>query len=169
MKKPGVSFGLMCGALNGLIFMTALQNNWQAHPILRFSGQVTIVILFVFVFLAQYRQKYTIQQGIFSFKDGIRTGLLVSVITSILMSVCYVLYVNYVDTGFVNRLIAQSEVFFREKGKSEKEILRNSDYMRKNLVFTQVTGTLFFTTFIGGIFSLLGAAFLRNTHTDKTN
>jgi hypothetical protein len=34
--------------------------------------------------------------------------------------------------------------------------------MRKNLVFTQVTGTLFFTTFIGGVFSLLGAAFLRN-------
>ncbi len=168
MRKPALGYGLICGAICGLIFMTALQNNWQSHPILRFSGQATIVVLFVFVFIAQYRQKYTLQKGALTFKEGMSTGLLVSLLTAVVMCICYVFYVKYLDPGFVNRLIASSEVFFKEKGKSAEEILKNSEYMRKNLVYTQVTGTLFFTTFIGGIFSLLGAAFLRS-NTPRTS
>jgi hypothetical protein len=112
MRKPALGYGLICGAICGLIFMTALQNNWQSHPILRFSGQATIVVLFVFIFIAQYRQKYVLQKGALTFKQGMSTGLLVSLLTAVVMSICYVFYVKYLDPGFVNRLIASSESCF---------------------------------------------------------
>jgi hypothetical protein len=160
--KPGVRFGIISGLLSGFILMLALQNNWQNHPTFKFSGQFTLVLMFVFVFASIYQKKYSLQSGIISFKEGIKEGLMVALISSLLMAFAYFLFVKFIDTAFIEKTIKASEEFFREKGKSEAEILKNSNYIRENYLFTQMTGTIFFTLFVGSLFSLLCSAFLRS-------
>lgn len=161
--KPGVKFGIISGILSGFILMMALQNNWQIHPTFKFSGQFTLVLMFVFVFASIYQKKYSLQSGVISFKEGIKEGLMVSLISSLLMAFAYFLFVKFVDTEFIEKTIKASEVFFREKGKTEAEIIKNSNYIRENYLFTQMTGTIFFTLFVGSLFSLLCSAFLRTS------
>jgi hypothetical protein len=161
--KPGVKFGVISGIISGFILMMALQNNWQMHPTFKFSGQFTLVLMFVFVFASIYQKKYSLQSGIISFKEGIKEGLMVSLISSLLMAFAYFLFVKFIDTNFIEKTITASEQFFRAKGKTEVEILKNSNYIRENYLFTQMTGTIFFTLFVGSLFSLLCSAFLRTS------
>jgi hypothetical protein len=161
--KPGVKFGVISGIISGFILMMALQNNWQIHPTFKFSGQFTLVLMFVFVFASIYQKKYSLQSGVISFKEGIKEGLMVSLISSLLMAFAYFLFVKFIDTNFIEKTITASEQFFRANGKTEVEILKNSNYIRENYLFTQMTGTIFFTLFVGSLFSLLCSAFLRTS------
>jgi hypothetical protein len=119
--------------------------------------------MFVFVFASIYQKKYSLQSGVISFKEGIKEGLMVSLISSLLMAFAYFLFVKFIDTNFIEKTITASEQFFRAKGKTEVEILKNSNYIRENYLFTQMTGTIFFTLFVGSLFSLLCSAFLRTS------
>lgn len=162
MKRPGIRFGIISGVISGFILVTALLNNWQAHPILKFSGQFTLILLFAFVFTAIYQKKFKLQNGLLSFKDGLKEGLVVSLISSILMACGYLYFVKFIDTQFIEKIIIESEKFFKANGKTAEEIKKNSEYMRENYLFTQMTGTIFFKLFVGSLFSLLCSAFLRN-------
>lgn len=160
--RPGVKFGIVSGILSGFILMMALQNNWQNHPTFKFSGQFTLVLMFVFVFVSIYQKKYSLQAGIISFREGIKEGLMVALLSSLLMAFAYFLFVKFIDVNFIEKTISASEVFFRKQGKTEAEIVKNSNYIRENYLFTQMTGTIFFTLFVGSLFSLLCSAFLRS-------
>jgi hypothetical protein len=160
--RPGVKFGIVSGLLSGFILMIALQNNWQNHPTFKFSGQFTLVLMFVFVFASIYQKKYSLQAGIISFREGIKEGLMVALLSSLLMAFAYFLFVKFIDVNFIEKTINASEEFFRKQGKTEAEIVKNSNYIRENYLFTQMTGTIFFTLFVGSLFSLLCSAFLRS-------
>lgn len=161
--KPGVKFGIISGVLSGFILVLALQNNWQNHSVFKFSGQFTLVLMFGFVFASIYQKKYSLQNGIITFREGIKEGLMVALLSSLLMAFSYFIFVKFLDVHFIEKTIEASEKFFREKGKTEAEILKNSSYIRENYLFTQITGTIFFTLFVGSLFSLLCSAFLRTS------
>ena len=165
--RPGILFGLISGGANALWVLVGFRYGISSKPGLAWVGFAPLIFLFVMVFLAQWRQKYTVRNGVLGFREGFKEGMLTAALTSVLIGFAVWLSLSVMDPGFVERLVAQSEVFFRKQGKSITEIMRNSQALRENYVNSQLAGNIFFTLFSGTMFSMLIAAFLRTVEPKK--
>ena len=100
-RAPGIGkiatkYGLIQGAIAFALFvvvaMTGIKQNW-------ISSVVNIVVLIVLMVMAHREFKKT-HEGIMTYGQGVGSGTLLCVISSVLVAVLLYVYVGFINTGY---------------------------------------------------------------------
>jgi hypothetical protein len=119
------------------------------------------------LFLAQtnYRNKY--QAGFIEYGKAFTVGLLTSVFLGVIMGIYTFIFFKYIDPGAMEEAMTLAEQKMMDRGMSDMEIEQGMNMARKFqgvgiYTFLAVAGNIF----IGSIFSLITAIFVKKENTD---
>jgi hypothetical protein len=126
--KPGpviLRFGLTGGLLSALIFLiftvTGLSSPDKPNSGY-LSGFLTFAILITLVVLAIRRQRDEVQGGYINLGQCILVGLGVVLLSTLISSLVSLIYTQFIDPGFTERMMAQIEDAWEAQGMSEEQI-----------------------------------------------
>ncbi|HNR08977.1 MAG TPA: DUF4199 domain-containing protein [Saprospiraceae bacterium] len=126
--KPGpviLRFGLTGGLLSALIFLifTVTGLSSPDKPTSGYvSGFLTFAILVTLVVLAIRRQRDEVQGGYINLGQCILVGLGVVLLSTLISSLVSLVYTQFIDPGFTERMMAQIEDAWEAQGMSEEQI-----------------------------------------------
>lgn len=128
---------------------------------------LTYLILLGGIFLAQtnFRNKY--MGGYIEYGKAFTVGLLTSVFLSIVMGIYTFIFFKYIDPGAMEEAMTMAEQKMMDRGMSDMQIEQGMAMARKFqgvgiYTFLAVAGNIF----IGSIFSLITAIFVKKENTD---
>jgi hypothetical protein len=129
MFKYEIKYGVITGA--GICLWILLEFLLYAHAVKMNIGLYSVYLIIIIPLITTYlgiKEKRDKQNnGIISFSNGIRSGLMISLIAAVIISIFIIVYSNYIDSGFFEHEIAYREgkLFFKEKtGKEIVEKLK---------------------------------------------
>ena len=128
---------------------------------------LSYLILLGGLFLAQtnYRNKY--QDGFIEYGKAFTIGVLTSLFLSVIMGIYTFVFFRYIDPGAMEEAMTIAEQKMMDRGLSDMDIEQGMALARKfsgvgMYTFVAVAGNLF----IGVIFSLITAVFVKKENTD---
>ena len=166
MKKTIVRYGLYGSITLAVLFSLGLYiGQFLEYSTREVIGYATMVISLSFIFFGvkHYRDKEN--EGVISFANSLKIGVLISLIVALVFGIIDVVYIEFINPDFTaeyyNHMVEQyksslTEVEFQEKLKQleEQKELFSSTFMS----FLIMSMTVFV---LGFIISLLSALFLQ--------
>jgi hypothetical protein len=167
MKKLVITFGLISAAIIAVLMSISMSfmksNGFEGGEI---YGYLSMIIAFstIFVAVKSYRDNHL--KGSITFGKGFKVGLYITLITSVLYVVWWMIYSNTVYTTFTEDFVTFQIQKLQESGASAEEIEAMKEEMKS---FAELYANPFFKvgmTFleifpVGLIVSLISAALLR--------
>ena len=152
--RRDLSTGFMTGAFSaGWLVLTSLFLN-DEHPLRLWSGLAqTLILLGGIAYVVWfYRDEL---KGKISLKAALKRGMLVSAVVAVCLGAAVGWYTKVHDPFYAEKMIKNSEEYFRKEGKTEQEIQQNSEILRKSFSpGAEVNKTIFGTLFTGFLLSL---------------
>lgn len=167
MKKTVLKFGLIIGLIIGVFMVISTMTiqkdmDYDKGAILGFSTMF-VVFLSMFFGIRSYRNREL--GGVISFGRALAMGLLITLISSMVYSLCWTVYTEVAGVDFITEYIEMKEKTMIEEEKSAEEITKmkeDSEFyveMYKN-PFTKFAITIIEPLPIGVPLSLLFALIL---------
>lgn len=126
--KPGpviLRFGLTGGLLSALLFLVFTITGLSSpdKPAMGYlSGFLTFAILITLVVLAIRRQRDELQGGYISLGQCILLGIGVVLLSTLISSLVALIYTQFIDPGYTERMMAQIEEAWESQGMSEEQM-----------------------------------------------
>jgi len=170
--KPSVKSGLYTGLLSGLWvlscftivswFNSSLHLEIPAWRIRAYSGLFSIIILVVGIYLGIREAKRQNGSQI-TYGGAIKTGVIVSIITGVLVALFSFLYCTVINPGYAAYMAKEAEKAMVAAHDSPEKISRQLDKVKQDFsTSSQVVMTLVGQIVVGTISSLIIGKFIRN-------
>ncbi len=92
----------------------------------------------------------------FSYAKAVRTGIMISVIVAIIVSLASLLYVTVINPDFTNDMVREGELSLKESGSNSAEITKRLSRVRNEFSVTgQLISGLIVQSVAGTVFSLV--------------
>ena len=133
----------------------------QFTTIGRYSGILALALLTIPLALAIIHKRDKEPNGFISFKQVMRTGLMVCIIASLIVAVFNYIYFKFIDHEILAYWLVESEKSLHELKSSEEDILKAYNYLTDFYSpFSQAMGGLTGILGVGAILSLILSTFL---------
>jgi hypothetical protein len=167
-SKSVWSIGLKVGLIEGVILIVyniiSYTLGWaESNPIAFFLVIVVNSALLIFGIVYAHIQ-YKKQYKYMSYGVGLGLGVIVSLIAGLLLSIFSFVYLNYIDTEFMNRFTENSIIWMENKGADSAQLeeqLSSSEASQRNPL--GILSGAFMYVFIGFFLSLIIAAITKKT------
>jgi len=156
-------FGVLAGLLTiGVTLMGYLfagdSVSFQQQGLFSF-GSFILVFLLTYQAIKSYRNEQL--GGYIHFKDSFQLAAMIGAICGFLGSLFNLIYLSYVDTGFIDVLIRQMEEMYLKMGMNEGQVEEAMEKLREgfstvNLAKGLITGPLIYGLIIGLVGGLIG-------------
>lgn len=153
--RYGIIVGLICVIYSFILYLTDnSMNRWL-------SSISYIVILVGMVMAFKYFKEHN--NGFMSYGQGLGIGSLMSLIAGLLTSIFMYIYVKFIDTTIMEKIMEMQRVEMERKGMDDAQIDRAMEMASKFNVpeVVLIGGTLGFV-FIGFIIALIVSAIMKN-------
>lgn len=156
IKPYTVKFGIIGGFLSVIISLILYFTNMQ---FVSWAKWLPTLVLFATIIFGLKAIADGNKNKIISFGSLFGAGMTISVIIALFSVVYFVIYINFIDTDFISKVLDASRQQMAQKGLSEEQIERavemSSKFMSPGIMIAfMVLGSLLF----GAIASLIGAA-----------
>lgn len=124
--------------------------NWEINPMtLRgISGLVTLVILGIGIYVGMEKVKK--EQGDLSYKEAIQTGILISLITAVIISIFTFLYCTFINPSYANYLLGESKKAMINQGLTESVMRKELSDLARQLTTPMQVVQAFVGQLVGG-------------------
>jgi len=156
-------FGVLAGLLTiGVTLMGYLfagdSVSFQQQGLFSF-GSFILVFLLTYQAIKSYRNEQL--GGYIHFKDSFQLAAMIGAICGFLGSLFNLIYLSYVDTGFIDVLIRQMEEMYLKMGMNEGQVEEAMEKLKEgfstvNLAKGLITGPLIYGLIIGLVGGLIG-------------
>lgn len=158
--KWGVINGLLAIVLLMIIDFAGLIGNQAV-------GWIGYVVFLVLLILA-HKQFKSEGDGYMSYGQGLGIGTLASVISGIISSAFFYIYVSFINSGFIDIIKDQQIMTMEEQGMSDAEIEQAMGFSESFMSPVAMTiFSLLGAVFIGFIISLIVSAITKNTQPEE--
>ncbi len=163
MKSPLLKNSMNFGALNGvaiiivslLIYLIGIKQNFAISLII-----YAINILFIVLGTKYLRDQHL--QGQISYGKSVGSGVLISLFMSIIVAFYIFIFFKLMAPAEMDKIFEQQEEVLYSQGLPEDQIEMSIEMAKKfTTPFTMAIGTVFSYTFLGLLFSLVTAAFIK--------
>jgi hypothetical protein len=170
--KSFIKYGLGTGIASGLwglstftviggLNRAAFHGSIPAANVRAIGGLFSIVILVIGITWSMLELRRQ-QEGLLTYGQALKTGLLVSGITAVVVALFSWFYCTVINPGFYDFMVADAERTLRAAGKTPGEIaLELKSVCRQFTTGAQVGEALIGQALVGTIASLLIATFVR--------
>jgi len=159
-----VKFGALTGALVSLYVLGEFLLGFHTTrlDIGAYSGYGASLIPFVVYFFALKSWRLERGGGFLTMRQGIRSGLLMGMITAIILASFMLIYTLFINPSFLDKNIEIARSSLEQQGRPAGEIRDTLDYLRATNSFPQQTiFILAGVTFEGVLISAILAYFLQ--------
>lgn len=162
------SVAMKWGVINGLLSIVFLM-------IIDFAGLVGNqavswigYLIFLVLLIMAHKQFKSEGDGYMSYGQGLGIGTLAMVISSVISSAFFYIYISFINSGFVDAIKEKSMMDMEDKGMSDAEIEQAMGFAESfmspvALVVFGLLGAIFF----GFIISLVVSIFTKNTQPEE--
>lgn len=159
MKNPNLRPAIIAGITAAFLLILWLGFGEKPAVVL-LAGPGSILILGVGIISTLWTASRKPATELFTFGKAFGISMRITLFTAAVMGICTFIYGEFINPGFLDELIKNSEAYFRKEGKSEKEIMENSQMLRATFsplreIMKAMFGTLLFGLVIGLMFSAL--------------
>ncbi len=159
MWKTASTHGLIVGAILIVMALLVWVAGIQQAVWLRYMNW-TLVIGSVYYSMKNWRDQYL--GGFIRYRQALGYGVAVMFFASIVFGFYNIVYINYLDPESLQRSLDFVEQTYYERGMAEEQIeLAMELAERMQTPFFQAISTMFGTTFLGLLISLIVALFIR--------
>lgn len=178
MKKSIILHGLLGGVISILgFFFMELYNGNSHNEISMMVGYASMLLAFSLIFVALKNYRDTQNGGVLNFGTGFKNGLLITLVTSTVYVVAWLIYNTYFSPDFIENYTRATLATMAKEGKSAAEIQAKANEMKE---FAEIYKNPFINAAItyteilpvGIIVSFLAAVILKkkaNTEKDELN
>lgn len=159
-----LKYGILTGISAVLWKLAEFYLNLNTNTLGVWAGFIPYIILFAGIFIGNIAQKIDKQSGagLLDFKQGARTGVVISLITGITLSIFGFVYCNFINPDFLDQYLTLSKMQMIND-KQPVEVIEKEMKMIKDsasvwrLMFRSFTKSLF----IGIVGSFIFAAIMK--------
>lgn len=163
IKDVSVKWGLILGVISIALFIIGAMTDTNQESWSQWLGMIPTIIIFVLAH-KQFKEE---GDGFMSFGEGTKIGLFVTIISSVISTLFFYIYISFVDNTFVENIREKSIIDMQENGMSDEQI---EQAMSMTEAFTSpimlavfgILGGVFF----GFILTLIVTAFTKNSNPD---
>ena len=159
---------LVLGSIH--LFLLMPNNSWETNEVF---GYLTMILSMVFVFFGVRHYRDRVNNGILTFGQGLKVGMLIVLIPAVFFGLFTILYIEVINPGWQDQYYGDMLVKLKANTPPEKldEKVREFERMRQMFdkpifQFLLMAGTVLV---IGFIASIISAITLRRTLQPKTN
>lgn len=128
-----------------------------------YSGIAGIVLLIIFVILGIKKYKND-NGGFLKFGQGVKIGIGIAMIATIVVIVYYVLLSTVIEPNFVENTIEAQKIMFADSfGMTESQIEEATKNSEENFFLSMFGGILIWNLFLGGVTALIGSAVMKKS------
>lgn len=151
----GAILGIILIAYSLVLYFSGLSlESWKS------LGDYVLIITIIIVGTKSYRDK--ILGGYISYGKALGFGVLIALTASLMMAVYNHVYLNYIDTDFIEKTLAMMENKLLEQNLPDEQIEMSLSIQRKIMKPSILSLMLIpSTTFTGFIFSLITSIFIK--------
>ncbi|MEK7630801.1 MAG: DUF4199 domain-containing protein [Patescibacteria group bacterium] len=157
-------FGLLAGGLVCLYMLAEFLLGFHTTrlDIGAYSGYGASIIPFIIYFFALRQWKLERGGGFFTMRQGVRSGLLMGMITAVILASFMLAYNTLINPSFLDKNIEVVRISLEQQGKPVGEIRDTLDHLRTTNSFPQQTVFILAgVTFEGVLISAILAYFLQ--------
>lgn len=161
VKQVASKWGLISGIIGIAIFLITVFGGLMGNQAISWLSYIPIIIIIVLA----HKEFKNQGNGFMSYGQGLGIGTLIALISSLISSAFFYIYVKFIDSGFVQMMQDKQVEAMQDKGMSQEQIdqamTMASKFMTPEImVVFGVLGTVFF----GFILSLIISAFTKNSN-----
>lgn len=131
----------------------------------RYSDYFASIIPIVALFMAIKTKRDKYNKGLLSLKDGLKTGLLISLVSAFITTIFFYIYNNYINPGWIEMALEVEKNNMLAAGASKESIEEKmAQYKGLSSGVAQAASIYFSTVLMGLIYSLIISFILRRTH-----
>ena len=163
-NKTALIFGVLLGAINIIygLMLFSLEMHIQKNTTSNVIGYVIFISLIIWG-IVDYRNK---NQGSLKLSDALKTGLGISLISSIVLAIYLVIFIKFIDPDFIEETLKISrQTILQEQPEISEENVNQMIKMQKKFVgpFMISSFMIIFNLFFGFIISLIGGLLLKKS------
>ncbi|MBL0047737.1 MAG: DUF4199 domain-containing protein [Bacteroidetes bacterium] len=162
ISRSAMNYGGMTGIMLFLVFILSSILGTKFSGLMQVMGYAALG-LGIFIGSKNYRDKEL--NGVISYGTAFYSGFLISFFASVIIAFTIFLYIKFVDSSIIEKIMEQTEQNMLDSGRSDEEIEKA---MEASQYFMNPTSMAFFSilgyTFVGTIISLVTAAFIKKEH-----
>lgn len=159
-KDVVLKWGLIGGVAVVILGLLSYLLNLSDSKIIQYAS-VILMLAIIVLGLFEYRDK--LGGGFASFGELFKVGLMIGLIISVVSVIWSLIYMNYIDTELVERILLKTEIDLETNGMSDSEMKIAMEYTRK---FMQpgymAVISLASSLFMSGIISIISALVIKN-------
>tara|TARA_A200000113_G_scaffold122902_1_gene110486 strand:+ start:3079 stop:3603 length:525 start_codon:yes stop_codon:yes gene_type:complete len=165
--KTALIFGVLLGAINIIygLMLFSLEMHIQKNTTSNVIGYVIFISLIIWG-IVDYRNK---NRGSLKLSDALKTGLGISLISSIVLAIYLVIFIKFIDPDFIEETLKISrQTILQEQPEISEENVNQMIEMQKKFVgpFMISSFMIIFNLFFGFIISLIGGLLLKKSPTE---
>lgn len=155
-QADAIKFGIIGGFAGILVSLILFFLNLQFES---WSKWLQSAIMLIVIVLGLKTIADSNKNGSISFGTLFKSGMLITFIIAIISVIYFLIYSNFIETDFIDKILAISRTRMEAKGLSDEQIDRALEMSKSFMSPTIMTViSLISTLLIGAIFSLIGAA-----------
>jgi len=160
-KDVAMKWGVILGVISIVLFLIGAISGTQTESWFSWLGVIPTVAIIVLA----HKQFKEDGDGYMSYGEGLKVGMLVVLISSILSVIFTYIYIKFVDSNYVEAIREQSIADMQEQGLSDAQIEQGMSWTEtftspEMIAVFGILGALFF----GFIISLIISAFTKNNN-----
>ncbi len=130
-------------------------------------GYLSLPFLAWFIFMASKERKEDEFDGTMTYGQGVGTGAMIGLFSGAVMAVFMVIYIQFINSGFIDMIVQKQEEAFKASGKMTPSDIKNSlGYVRTWALPMTVIFSVIGNTFFATIFALITSIFVRTKEDD---
>lgn len=168
MIKTDLKFGIITGitVCAWILIEFFLGFHTTRLSVGEYSSYFAIVIPLVTLYMGIKEKRDRYYKGKITVSAGIRTGLMITLVSAIITTIFLVIYYNYINPDFIQIGLALQKHRIILTGRTELEIAREMEKIREIFSFThQLLYGILSTLGIGFVISLALSVLLKNNKT----
>ncbi|MDP4263313.1 MAG: DUF4199 domain-containing protein [Bacteroidota bacterium] len=165
-RALAAGFFISLWLLGGFSILKSLSLPVPQSDLRTITGLLGLVILFTGIMYGIRKAKTDRKEDNFSYARAIKTGILISVIVAIIVSLASLLYVTVINPGFTNDMVRETELSLEKSGATPAEMAKKLSRARNEFSVTgQFISGLIVQSAAGTLFSLVLGLFYRTKST----
>ena len=159
INSYAVKFGIIGGLISIIISLTLFFTGMELKTVLKWLPTVAMIAIIILGLKSVADENKNRE---ITFGTLFKTGMIITTIIAIISIVYFLVYINFIDTGFIEKVLDASRVQMAEKGLGEEQIDNAIEMTKKFMspgimVAFSLIGNLVF----GAVTSLIGAGIFK--------
>jgi len=159
IKSNGIKFGIIGGLASVIVSLILFFVDMQMES---WAKWISTLVMIGIIILGIKSVANDNQNRLISFGTLFKAGMIMAVIIAIISVVYFLIYINFIETNFIEKVLNESRQQMTEKGLGEEQIEQalemSKSFMSPGIMVAfSLIGSLFF----GAIASLIGAAIFK--------